>query len=192
MTADEIIKALGGKGTRAVCPACERERENADSRPTLSVETSASGKVLLHCFYGCPQEDVIAALRDRGLWGGSGHSARERKKKLELAKLIRRAHSIIAMAEFETAWGNEITDPYDRADIQKAQRIVAVYPDVKPFLEVPGFIPRDGGFSSLQQTLPHYFLDDLVAAEAARDGVELYEDSEQYGIRATAGITSAW
>ena len=196
-TADEIVKALGGDGTRATCPACE-DREHAESNSSLSVETSPSGRVLIHCFYGCSQEAILKALRDRGLSGSPGFSAKERNKQLELAKLIRWAHSIVAMAEFEVSRGNEIINPYDRADIQRAQRIVAVYPDVKPYLEVGGstalYILRDSGTSSPQQTLLHYFLEELVAAEALRDGVELYEDAEQYGIRATdkPGIVSAW
>jgi len=33
--------------------------------------TTKGGKVLLHCFSGCSQPDVIAALCDRGLWGAA-------------------------------------------------------------------------------------------------------------------------
>lgn len=42
-----------------------------DARPSLHVKVEG-GKVLLFCFTGsCPQETVIAALRERGLWPGS-------------------------------------------------------------------------------------------------------------------------
>ena len=43
------------------CPAHE------DHDPSCSI-TDVGGKVLVHCHAGCRQEDVIAALRDRGLW----------------------------------------------------------------------------------------------------------------------------
>jgi len=189
MTADEIIKALGGEGTRAVCPSCQQERKHAEENSSLSIETSPSGRVLVHCFWGCSQKEVLDALRVRGLWGPPSRASILRQKdidnQLEIAKIVRWAHNIVAMAEFETLIGNETTDPYDRADLQKAQGIVAAYPDWRSVEHL-----RD----SPSQVIPHYFLNDLVAAEAARDGVELYEDSEQYGIRATdkPGITSAW
>jgi hypothetical protein len=60
-SAREIVHALGGRGNQARCPA------NKDRTPSLSV-TERDGKILLHCHAGCPQEAVIAALRDMGLW----------------------------------------------------------------------------------------------------------------------------
>jgi hypothetical protein len=73
MTASRIISALAcgkcvecartatrGSG-RIHCPA------HGDEHASLSI--SARGrKVLVHCWSGCPQRDVIAALRERGLW----------------------------------------------------------------------------------------------------------------------------
>ena len=38
-----------------------------DSKPSLSI-SERGGKLLVHCFAGCPQQTVIAALRARGLW----------------------------------------------------------------------------------------------------------------------------
>jgi 5S rRNA maturation endonuclease (ribonuclease M5) len=43
------------------CPAHE------DRNPSCSVNV-AGGKLLLHCFSGCRQADVVAALKARGLW----------------------------------------------------------------------------------------------------------------------------
>ncbi len=61
-----IIKALGGRwrgrNGLARCPAHE------DSTPSFSVTASLDGFILVHCFAGCPQDRVIAALRARGLW----------------------------------------------------------------------------------------------------------------------------
>ena len=41
-----------------------------DRDPSLSI-AERDGKVLVHCFAGCPQEDVIAALRARGSWSNN-------------------------------------------------------------------------------------------------------------------------
>src|SRR4051812_362974 len=61
----EIVSGLKGrkcgKGWLARCPA------HADSNASLSIRESGD-KVLVHCFTGCEQSSVIAALRDIGLW----------------------------------------------------------------------------------------------------------------------------
>ena len=65
MKASDIAGALGGHrvGTRwiARCPAHE------DRSPSLSI-SERDGRILAHCFAGCPQAAVICALRARGLW----------------------------------------------------------------------------------------------------------------------------
>jgi hypothetical protein len=61
-----IAVALGGHKAgncwMARCPAHE------DSTPSLSIEETRNGKLLVHCHAGCEQTAVIAALQDRGLW----------------------------------------------------------------------------------------------------------------------------
>lgn len=65
MTAASIARALHGRrsgcGWMAQCPA------HKDRSPSLSV-TERQGKVLVHCHAGCTQDEVIRALRARGLW----------------------------------------------------------------------------------------------------------------------------
>ena len=65
MTAAEIAQALRGRrsGDRwfAKCPA---HREKTAS---LSIR-DVKGVVLLRCFGGCPQAEIIRALRSQGLW----------------------------------------------------------------------------------------------------------------------------
>lgn len=65
MTAAHIAEALkarrSGAGWIACCPA------HRDRTPSLSIRETGE-TVLVHCFAGCPQRDVIAALRERGLW----------------------------------------------------------------------------------------------------------------------------
>jgi hypothetical protein len=64
-TLEAITQALGGRrcgrGYIARCPAHD------DRSPSLSIREHG-GKILVHCHAGCPQPDVIAELRARGLW----------------------------------------------------------------------------------------------------------------------------
>lgn len=67
INAIELTKALSlgsWYGTYGVarCPAHD------DRRPSLSIRQAESGCVLLRCHAGCRQEDIIGALRARGLW----------------------------------------------------------------------------------------------------------------------------
>src|SRR5215813_285294 len=70
MTAETVAKALGGHKSgsawMALCPAHE------DREPSLSITDADNGKVLVRWHAGCEQEQVIAALRSRGLWTESG------------------------------------------------------------------------------------------------------------------------
>jgi putative DNA primase/helicase len=69
MRAEEIAHALGGRrgsgGWTARCPAHD------DQTPSLSVRDADDGMVLVKCFAGCGQTQVIATLQDRGLWPGN-------------------------------------------------------------------------------------------------------------------------
>jgi putative DNA primase/helicase len=62
-TASEIIAGLGGNPAtgRCRCPAHD------DKNPSLDV-VERNGKVLFKCRADCSQDNVIAALRQRGLW----------------------------------------------------------------------------------------------------------------------------
>lgn len=62
MNAGELVRALGGRHGTARCPA------HRDRNPSLSVRDTGDGRPLVHCHAGCPQDAVIAALRDLGLW----------------------------------------------------------------------------------------------------------------------------
>ena len=66
-SAREICKALKGRwsGRSGSCPCPAHD----DRSPSLSVSETRDGRVLVHCFAGCSQADVIAALKARGLWG---------------------------------------------------------------------------------------------------------------------------
>src|SRR5262245_60036650 len=70
MNAENIARALGGRKAGdswvAPCPAHD------DRTPSLSIRDSDHGKVLVHCHAGCDQRDVIAALKEQGLWADHG------------------------------------------------------------------------------------------------------------------------
>src|SRR5665213_3625415 len=76
MNAAEIVKALGGRWNghhgSARCPAHE------DRDPSLSID-ERDGKILLKCFAGCDNRDVIAALRSRHLWPDTPSGGRSRE-----------------------------------------------------------------------------------------------------------------
>ena len=55
----------------ARCPAHD------DRDPSLAIQDTCDGKVLVRCHAGCDQARVIAALRSRGLWEGDSHSVRQ-------------------------------------------------------------------------------------------------------------------
>ena len=66
MKAKLIAEALGGRRVgpswMAHCPA------HRDRTPSLSIRETDDGRVLVHCFAGCSQHDVINALTGLGLW----------------------------------------------------------------------------------------------------------------------------
>jgi hypothetical protein len=69
MTAEAVAKALGGRKAGAAwmarCPAHD------DRAPSLTITHARDGKVLVHRHAGCDQQDVIAAIRARGVWEAS-------------------------------------------------------------------------------------------------------------------------
>ncbi|MCX6620619.1 MAG: CHC2 zinc finger domain-containing protein [Acidobacteria bacterium] len=82
MNANDIAKSLrarpSGKGWMACCPAHE------DRNPSLHI-CEHEGKVLVKCFAGCDQADVVAALKGRGLWP----EAERREHPQEWGRIVR-------------------------------------------------------------------------------------------------------
>jgi hypothetical protein len=89
--AQEVARRLGGtpsgNGWSARCPAHD------DNTPSLSIAKGQDGRVLLKCFAGCPQENVLAALGERygitvaALFPRNGNRARGNRVPLTLAEL---------------------------------------------------------------------------------------------------------
>lgn len=67
MTPEELTRELGGykAGTAFIarCPAHD------DSHPSLSISQGKKHPIVFHCHTGCSQDEIISALRERGLWG---------------------------------------------------------------------------------------------------------------------------
>jgi hypothetical protein len=99
ITAEEIARALDARrvGQRwwAKCPSHEEK--------TASFSISEKdGRVLLHCFGGCPQESIIGALRERGLWPSRERTSRhegphdpDRRADLQRAEYWRLAAGVL-------------------------------------------------------------------------------------------------
>ena len=68
MRAESLARSLGGQRAgrewMARCPA------HQDDTPSLAIGEGNGGRLLVRCHAGCPQAQVIAALRQRGLWAG--------------------------------------------------------------------------------------------------------------------------
>jgi hypothetical protein len=66
MSAADLAAALDARllGSNRWIARCLAHR---DRTPSLTI-TERDGRVLLHCFAGCTQDAVIAALREHGLW----------------------------------------------------------------------------------------------------------------------------
>jgi putative DNA primase/helicase len=75
-SAETIALALGGrkigKNWLAKCPAHD------DQNPSLSITIGRTGTVLVHCFAGCDQQNVISELKKRNLWTGRNYVANRR------------------------------------------------------------------------------------------------------------------
>ncbi|MCW5699261.1 MAG: toprim domain-containing protein [Rhodospirillales bacterium] len=80
MNAAEIIRALSGRNGMARCPA------HQDRNPSLSIRDGESG-LLVTCYAGCDRRDVIAALRQRGLWPGRDDSRPVQKPRSRSSKI---------------------------------------------------------------------------------------------------------
>lgn len=50
------VKANGSNKWVAICPA------HNDKSPSLSIRNTEDGKVLMHCFAGCPTTDITMAI----------------------------------------------------------------------------------------------------------------------------------
>lgn len=109
-----------GKHWLARCPAHD------DAHPSLSL-TERNGRVLAHCHAGCSQQEVIAALRDLGLWAQEGkRRSTVQAADPEYAAAYRCAQfwreSFLSLAD-ETLAEMRTTDPERRSVTRRADEV---------------------------------------------------------------------
>ena len=106
MTAETIAKAFGGRkvgqGWMARCPAHD------DRKPSLSIR-DADGKVLVRCHAGCEQRDVIAALKERGLWDGKELSTFRKSRPRKVSPPRPDPHQVERSAVALSIWRSTIS-----------------------------------------------------------------------------------
>ncbi len=77
------------------CPAHD------DRNPSFSV-SDKKGKILVKCWAGCTQEEVIGALRDMGLWHSASRHQLEIRKGTKLKNDIRHHQQMILLGAAST------------------------------------------------------------------------------------------
>ena len=120
--AEKIAEGLGGRksssGWQARCPAHD------DRSPSLSIKEGSNGRPLIHCHSGCSQDEVIKALRERGLWAPERPESVERRRnqiKLDRAKVV----AAIAESDRESGLANTHSDS-DKATVRDAEMTLAL------------------------------------------------------------------
>lgn len=112
MTAESIALALEGRRSKAgwvcKCPAHD------DRSPSLSLRDD-NGRVLVYCFSGCSQVDVIAALRARGLWPEQPKPERVPMTPAEKRAWAVRRRRAERMASDAEAWRAAMVDELEAA-----------------------------------------------------------------------------
>ena len=89
------VKWHGDYEILACCPAHD------DRNPSLSV-SDKNGKILVRCWAGCTQDEVIGALRGMGLWHSASPHQLERRKCSELKNDIRHHQQMILLGAAST------------------------------------------------------------------------------------------
>jgi hypothetical protein len=72
------------------CPVPSHGQGRGDRSPSLGV-TERDGRLLVHCYSGCPQQDLIETLERRGLWPRRGQAARRPARRRSLLDEARAA-----------------------------------------------------------------------------------------------------
>ena len=105
------VRWHGNNKISACCPA------HNDRSPSFTANDK-NGTILVHCFAGCTQEEVIGALRDLGLWHSASRHQFDRRKCTELKNDIRHHQQMILLGAAST---KELSD----ADTAKMKESMA-------------------------------------------------------------------
>ena len=103
------VKWCGDSRFVACCPAHD------DRNPSFTAKDD-NGKILVKCFAGCTQDEVIDALRDLGLWHTASIHQIDRRKRSELKKDIRHHQRMLLLSVAQTT---ELSDE-DRTQMKES------------------------------------------------------------------------
>ena len=125
LTISDIARGLskvwwhGDHKFTACCPAHD------DRNPSLSV-SDKNGKILVKCWAGCTQEEVIGALRYLGLWHSASRTQVDRRKRFDLKREIRRHQDILACGIGTIKYGVVLSE-FNQAEIRKSSEFLKEY-----------------------------------------------------------------
>jgi hypothetical protein len=160
VTAADIAGALHGRrserGWMAYCPA--HEADGRHHNRSLSV-SERNGRVLVYCFGGCGQAEVIAALRARGLWPEQEHkplSRADRQAWADSQRIREEAEHFAEAAAIMAEWALEELADSDPGRYTYTRLLMALR--ISPEAEYREWLDRDRAWASA-----------LVAAGGARD-----------------------
>ena len=106
------VRWQGNSKFTARCPSHD------DRNPSLSV-TDKNGTILVYCFAGCSQDEVIGALRDAGLWHSASQYQIDRRKHIELKEDIRIHRQIYLVGIGQIKCGQALSE-IDLSQLQKS------------------------------------------------------------------------
>lgn len=160
MNAYDIVTRLGGRFSVATGKGTARCPAHDDRSPSLSV-AEKDGVVLVHCHSGCEQDDVIDALREKGLWD----AAPERREFTAPAQLQPKSNGTAALASEPLT---RIVGQYDYTDEQGNLLFQALRFEPKAFKQ-----RQPDGHGGWQYTLAGvrrvlYRLPELIGANPTR------------------------
>jgi hypothetical protein len=145
VTAENIARVLrgrrSGRGYIAPCPAHD------DRSPSLSI-SERDGRVLVHCFAGCSQTDVITALRARGAWPERDHALLTRPDRAHRARAWAAAERSRTEATYFAdaarvlaEWALEELSPFDPARARHTALLAALR--ISPEAEYRAWLERE-------------------------------------------------
>ena len=95
---EQLAQALNarryGAAYRSACPVC-----GGSDRASKFTFREDGGKLLVHCFGGCSQGDVISELRCRGLWPDVNPEQREKWHRFRDKQQAESAKTWLLLAE---------------------------------------------------------------------------------------------
>lgn len=108
MDAETIAQALDGRkygnGYRAPCPIC-----GGSNKSTKFTIRQDGDRILVHCFAGCSQDEVIHELKSCGLWPDATPEQRQRYREHKSQQEIESGKTWFVIAESAVERGDKLS-----------------------------------------------------------------------------------